>query len=115
MCHVWRNTRLIFHITDTGTFGELCAFTPWPLTISITAKQFEEKIYWFLVCRQVTLLTNESISMKIEMFTTNVIKVPGGTNSNSDGPKIYCLLNIIAGIDTRKHILIFPCEMGEEI
>jgi len=82
---------------DTGTFGELGSLAPWPLAISITEKQFEEKIYYFRVRRQVTLLTNESISMKNEMFLTNVVKVPGGTNSTSDGPKIYCLFNTVTG------------------
>jgi len=43
VCHVWRNTRLIFRISDTGTVGELGALTPKPLALSITAKQFGEK------------------------------------------------------------------------
>jgi hypothetical protein len=31
------------------------------------------------------------------IFLTNVIKVPGGTNSTLNSPKIYCLFIIITG------------------
>jgi len=35
--------------------------------------------------------------MNNDMFVTNAIKVPGGTNCTSDRPKVYCTLNITTG------------------